>query len=106
MLENRNVTQELKNGMIVAFEEDRGVCIAEVSCIPPNPCLDSMISINLFRQERAPHKPKWCRCFHRLGKICSIKYSDIVLYDFQLTKNGALKKKTRDYLINNDKIIQ
>ena len=44
-------------------------------------------------------KPKWLRFFRESKQpIGTISYNDIVLYDFELTAHGALKKKSRDYL--------
>lgn len=66
--------------------------------IPERPTIKSSLEIEWLQQERATHKPKWLRFFSKSGKIGSISYSDIVLYDFCLTEKGALKKKSRDYL--------
>jgi hypothetical protein len=52
-------------------------------------------------QERAAHKPKWARFFKISTKkdaVGAVKISDILLYGFELTAKGALKKKSREYL--------
>lgn len=106
MLENCNVVKELQAGMKIAFNSTDGLLqIAEVGTIPPNPNINSVINCILFKQERAPHKPKWLRSFSKTEKFNSVRYSDIILYDFELTKNGALKKKSRDYFKDNSYII-
>ena len=108
VLENRNIVKELQVGMNIAFnnETDGTLKIAEVKCISPNPNINSFIECCLMKQERAPHKPKWIRTFSKTEKMHTVKYIDILLYDFQLTRNGALKKKTREYLTLNNNTIK
>ena len=72
--------------------------IGTVQAIPPNPDTTSNITIELMQQERAPHKPKWLRFFKMTSAIRTVSFKQIILYDFQLTKCGALKKKSREYL--------
>ena len=72
--------------------------IGTVQAIPPNPEATSNITIELMQQERAPHKPKWLRFFKMTSVIRTISFKQIILYDFELTKCGALKKKSREYL--------
>ena len=52
-------------------------------------------------QQKDTRKPKWLRFFKLSNKknaIGTTSLQDIMLYDFELTKNGALKKKSRDFL--------
>ena len=77
--------------------------IGTVQAIPPNPDATSNITIELMQQERAPHKLKWLRFFKMTSAIRTVSFKQIILYDFQLpnfqlTKCGALKKKSREYL--------
>ena len=96
VVKNRDVTKELAIGMLVATPGfDKIPCIGRVSSISSN-----VVTINLLSQERAPHKPKWSRAFKDSQKSTAISYSDILLYDFELTNRGCLKKKTREYLQN------
>ncbi len=64
VLENRDILKEIKLGMLVAFESKAEIPkIGEVSHIPPNPTLQSMINVILYKQEGATHKPTWLRNF-------------------------------------------
>ena len=68
--------------------------VGQVTAIPPDPSLESTISIQWMIQERAPHKPKWQRCF-KLGskkELGETQLKNILLYGFQLTNKGCLKK--------------
>ena len=101
MVQNRDVVKELCIGMLVATSGATFPNIGTVKAIPPNPCMDSTIHVHWMEQERAPHKPKWIRYFKPSTKrdaVGTVTINEILLYDFQLTKNGALKKKCRDYL--------
>ncbi len=62
---------------------------------------DSEVTVHRMEQENAIHKPRWLRYFKLSKKktaVSSIVLKEIVLYDFELTKNGALKKKSWEYL--------
>ena len=75
--------------------------VGRIEAISPNPNCNSEVTILFMEQERAPHKPKWARYFKlssRKDAVGIIRFSDIILYDFQLTQRGALKKKAREYL--------
>lgn len=73
--------------------------IAEVTSVPVKPSMLSLIHIHYFKQERASHKPRWCRYFHKtVHSYGTATYKDILLYDFTLTKMGALRKSTRECL--------
>lgn len=86
-------------GMMVAITaKSRIPAIAEVTLISPNPTLESMVMVNLFKQESNKHKPKLLRYFFKAEQFAEIKISDIILYNFELTKMGALQKSTRDFL--------
>lgn len=100
---NRDVLKDLEVGMLVAAEAQQGHFprIGRVLSIPPEPTMDTPLSIDWMVQENAAHKPKWLRFWRESPKKdaqSSILFSEIVLYDFQLTKCGALNKKSRDYL--------
>ena len=68
--------------------------------IPPNVSFNSFITVQWMVQERAAHKAKWQRGFKVPAKKVreEMKLNRILLYGFQLTSNGCLKKKSRDYL--------
>ena len=100
VLSNRNILNELHVGMLVALTtQHEGLpSIGEVTGVPDNPCTNSNIQLHYYIQERAPHKPKWLRFFRKserwTGTAC---YHDVLLYDFTLTKMGALRKSTRKH---------
>ena len=99
---NRDVVKELKVGMLVATIGTTIARIGTIKAIPPNPCYESQLTIHWMEQERAPHKPKWLRFFSPSTKkdsVSTVTFEDILLYDFQLTNKGALKKKSREYLL-------
>ncbi len=101
MVHNRDVVRELEVGMLVATGEGAFPRIGTVEAIPPNPSLESPLTVHWMEQEKAQHKSKWLRFFHpslKKDAVGTISYGDIVLYDFVLTKKGALKKKAREYL--------
>ena len=102
VVENCNVVKDLKIGMMLAFRSmtNQVPDIGKVCCIASNPNINSQIEVKLFKQERAPHKPKWLRYFFPTDKKCTLLFSDVLLYDFELTRKGSLKKKTREFLIN------
>ena len=56
---------------------------------------DNPVEVQWCDLERASHKPKWLRFFIPGKTITSIRFSDILLYDFKLTPRGALRKKSR-----------
>ena len=101
VVQNRDVVKELQKGMVVATDmgEDFPL-IGTVQAIPPNPDATSEIAIELMQQERPPHKPKWLRFFKPSSVIRTVAFinKQIILYDFELTKCGTLKKKSREYL--------
>ena len=101
VLQNRDVVKELQVGMLVAVSGQVFPKIGKVVHIPPNPGQDADITTHWLVQERAAHKPKWARFFKISTKkdaVGAIKISDILLYGFELTAKGALKKKSREYL--------
>ena len=72
--------------------------IGKVIALPSNANLESVLSVEWLQQERNTTKPKWLRFFKKSkGKqpLGTITYSQILLYDFELTSSGALKKKSR-----------
>lgn len=99
VLKNRDVLKELKVGMLVAYSSHNDIPnIARVINTPSNPTMDSVIDVVLFKQEKAPHKPRWLRYFTSADRTATVLFSEIILYDFELTSKGALRKKTRDFL--------
>lgn len=58
VVQNRDVVKDLQVGMLIAIAGDNFPKIGTVQPIPPNPSIDSEISIHWMTQERAPHKPK------------------------------------------------
>ncbi len=106
VVQNRDVTKELQVGMLVAVQEAAFVQIGTVQAIPPDPHNDTLVTVHWMEQERAPHKPKWLRYFKpapitKKNAVGTVTFADIMLYDFQLTKSGALKKKSREYICKN-----
>ncbi len=54
----KNILKEIKLGLLVAFESKAEIPkIGEVSHIPPNPTLQSMINVILYEEDGATHKP-------------------------------------------------
>ena len=102
--ENRDVVKELKVGMLVATTGPAESTIAQVGIVQSiegTSSLNSKLTVNWMAQEKASHKPKWLRSFKistKKDSLGTITFNDILLYDFELTKNGTLKKKSRDYL--------
>lgn len=99
VIQNRDVIKELKKGMLIAVVHDNFPRVAKVEVIPG--CSKLPVTVQWLEQERNPQKPRWLRYFRQSRKkqpLGIVPYSDIVLYDFELTKKGALKKKSRDYL--------
>ena len=86
--------------MLVAVKGQSFPQIGKVTYIPDSPTLESSLQVQWLQQEKATHKPKWLRFFKSSSALGNILFSDIVLYDFDLTRHGALKKKARDYLKN------
>lgn len=101
VLENRDILKELKLGMLVALQSKCDIPrIGEVLWIQPNPDLQSKVKILVFEQEKCPQKPKWSRFFQRTAREQEYFISDIILYDFTLTNKGAIRKATREFLVN------
>lgn len=102
IVQNRNIEKELKTGMTVALSSRRSCTtgppfIAVLMNLPPNIKDDTELVIQWMNQERAPHKSRWLRYFKSSVHTGSVFLDDIILYDFELTKKGALKKSTRDF---------
>ena len=85
--------------MVALGNKQETPIIGEVVWIQPNPTLHSKLTVLLFNQERAPHKPKWLRYFRKTTKESDFFMNDILLYDFSLTHKGAIRKSTREYLL-------
>ena len=101
MTQNQDILKQLQVGMLVATTGNDLPKVGKVQEIPSDPQLNSEIAIHWMTQEKAPHKPKWLRYFKLAsGKNASGKaqVQDIVLYGFDLTNRGALKKRSREYL--------
>lgn len=84
--------------MMVALKGDSFPRVGKVTSIPATPNLHSLIGVQWYHQQKASHKPRWLRFFLPTTKTGNIKIEEIILYDFDLTNKGALKKKSRDYL--------
>lgn len=80
--------------MLVATEGKTFVQIGTVQSIQPNPTEFSSIIVQWMQQQKAPHKSRWLRFFEPSTDVGIISFAEILLYDFQLTKNGGLKKNT------------
>ncbi len=72
--------------------------MGKVLALPSQLSMDSEVTVHWMEQENAVHKPRWLRYFKKKNAVSSIVLKEVVLYDFELTKNGALKKKSREYL--------
>ena len=71
--------------------------IGKVTAIPAGATLQTSIDVLWYELEKAATKPRWRRYFRPSNSQGKLSIDQIVLYDFSLTKNGALKK-SRDYL--------
>ena len=49
--------------MFIATAGENVAKVGRVHAIPPNPMIDTTITIHWLVQERAPHKPRWMRYF-------------------------------------------
>lgn len=98
VVQNRDVCKELRVGMLVAVAGKSFPRVGMVKEVPENPHLHSEADVQWMEQERAAHKSKWHRYFRQSNAVGKIMYNEILLYDFQLTERGALKKKSREYL--------
>ena len=99
VIQNRDIIKELKIGMLIAIAESDIARVGKVLASPSNISLDSNnITIQWMVQERAPHKPKWQRIFKFGAKdvFGETELKDVLLFDFELTNRGCLKKKSRD----------
>ena len=95
VIKNLDVLKNLLSGMLIPI---KGTQLAKVTAISPNPTLETTIDVQWLHQEKAAHKPRWSRFFIIATSFGTILINDIILYDFQLTSKGALKKKAREYL--------
>ena len=98
VIKNQDVLKDLLPGMLIAIKGTSFPQLAKVTAIPPNPTLETTIDVQWLRQEKAAHKPWWSRFFIIATSCGTILINDIILYDFQLTSKGALKKKAHEYL--------
>ena len=87
--------------MVAARGVDAFPRIGRVTKVPGDMTLKSTVAVVWYNQERARHKPRWMRFFTETKQSGALAVEDILLYDFSLTKKGALKKKTREYLKEN-----
>ena len=95
------MTKDLTVGMLVAVSGSQLPKVGKVySITDAHPTIQSSIVVEWLVQEQARHKPRWLRPFKASKKesFGTIKYSDLLLYDFQLTNSGCLKKQSREYL--------
>ena len=102
MIQNRDVVKELQVGMLVAVVGPTFSRVGTVQSIPSKPCYGSKLAILWLEQEKAPHKPLWMRYFRKSRKDAAgtITFSDIVLYDFELTKNEVQGIPTETLSLN------
>ena len=100
---NTDVEKELKAGSIIAVNHPQWIGeVPQIAIVESVITLSSTLTITIswMDQERAPHKPRWLRTWHKSSKFpqTTINVSNILLYDITLTNKGALKKVTREYL--------
>jgi hypothetical protein len=102
VVQNQDIVKQLQVDMLIATTSSvKFPKIGRVIDIPPNLSMASTITVHWMKQEQATHKPKWLRFFTPSGKknaVGTTTCKDILLYGFELTKKGALKKKSREYL--------
>ena len=103
MTKNRDILKELKVGMTIAVEaeERKFPRLGTIRSLPSDLSLTTELEVHWMVQERSPHKPKWLRFWSpstRRNAVGYTRISGILVYDFQLTKHGALNKKSREYL--------
>ncbi len=55
VIQNRDTVKELRIGMLIATAGENVAKVGRVHAIPPNPMLDTTITIHWFNQERALH---------------------------------------------------
>ena len=81
------MVKDLRVGMMVATETE-GASFPDVGkVIAINSNIDTPVAVQWFDQERATHRPRWLRFFLPGNMTSSIRFSDILLYDFTLTQN-------------------
>ena len=100
---NTDIEKELKAGSIVAVNHPQWIGeVPQIAVVESVLTQSSTLTITIswMDQERAPHKPRWLRTWHKSSKFpqTTIDVSNVLLYDIILTNKGALKKVTREYL--------
>ena len=97
VIQNTDMTKALKIGMLVAMQNngDKLPLVGRVTSISME---QQQVNVQMMKQERASHKPKWLRRFNNTDKSRVFSFGDILLYDFMLTSKGCFKKKSREYL--------
>ena len=80
--------KDLSVGMLVAVSGSQLPKVGKVHSIADaQPTMESAIVVQWLVQEQAKHKPRWLRPYKasKNESFGTIKYSDLLLYDFQLT---------------------
>ena len=89
--------------MMVAARDRDFPRIGKVTAISAGATLQASIDVLWYELEKAATKPRWRRYFRPSNSQGKLLIDQIVLYDFSLTKNGALEEEItrlseRDYI--------
>ena len=113
MIHNRDIVKELEEGSIVAVNhpDKPGIIpqLATVIKLPKEKNLEGEVKIHWLDMKPGQKVARWFRFYQPSKKRdCTsfIQYKNILLYDIALTKNGALRKESRDYLKEEYKLLQ
>lgn len=113
MVHNRDVVKELEEGSIVAIDhpDKPGIMpqLATVLKLPREKSLEAEVKIHWLEVKPGQKTARWFRYFqpsHKKDSISFIQYKNILLYDIVLTKKGALKKESREYLKEQYKLLE
>ena len=75
--------------------------LATVIQLPKETNLEGEVKIQWLEMKPGQKAARWFRFFQpsqKKNNISYIQYKNILLYDIGLTKNGALRKESREYL--------
>lgn len=113
MIHNRDVVKELEEGSIIAVNhpDKSGIMpqLATVIKLPTEKNLEGVVKIHWLEVKPGQKTARWFRFFepsHKKDSMSFIQYKNILLYDIVLTKNGALRKESREYLKEQYKLLE
>ena len=112
MVHNRDVVKELEEGSIVAINhpDKHGIMpqLATVIKLPKEKNLEGEVKIHWLEMKAGQKTARWFHFFqpsYKKNNTAVIQYKNILLYDIELTKKGALKKESREYLKEQYKML-